>query len=257
MLSHDLRIGRQNGRPWPRPGCRPPWRPRAPQWPPPPSTRHTALASTRGPVRSESFTLPGFSSRSVMPQSVPCTSAARLLSSSTSDSAAPSSRHSARGMDITTTRPLSYSSMSATIRAPWPDGRRSWCGTAPCSPRLRRCRSPSAPRRCGGCGRWCWHRRSTRVRGDGHIQRHGDLRRHGRAQPARPSSYTISPQAAASASRQVRSAKNSWEPWWSMARQIPPFIGQRVVRQQIQRGDVHRYHRPAAHKPSGAHRHAA
>ena len=63
------------------------------------------------------FTHTGFSSRSVMPQSVPCTSAARLLSSSTSDSAAPSSRHSARGMDITTTRPLSYSSMSATIRA--------------------------------------------------------------------------------------------------------------------------------------------
>ena len=91
--------------------------PAAPLWPPPPSTRHTALASTRGPVRSDSFTRPGFSSRSVIPQSVPCTSAARLLSSSTSDSAAPSSRHSARGMDITTTRPLSYSSMSATIRA--------------------------------------------------------------------------------------------------------------------------------------------
>ena len=91
--------------------------PAAALWPPPPSTRHTAQASTRGPVRREIFTLPGFSSRRVMPQSVPCTSAARLLSSSMSASVACSSRHRDRGMDMTTTRPLSYSSMSATIRA--------------------------------------------------------------------------------------------------------------------------------------------
>lgn len=38
-------------------------------------------------------------------------------------------------------------------------------------------------------------------------------------------SYMISPQAAASASRHVRSAKNSWDPWWSMARQMSFLYG--------------------------------
>ena len=35
----------------------------------------------------------------------------------------------------------------------------------------------------------------------------------------------ISPQAAASASRHVRSAKNSWDPWWSMAWQMSFLYG--------------------------------
>ena len=83
----------------------------------PPSLWHTAQASTRGPVRRDSFTFPGFSSRSVMPQSAPSTRAARLLSSSMSASVACSSCRRDRGMDMTTTRSPSYSSMSATMRA--------------------------------------------------------------------------------------------------------------------------------------------
>ena len=60
---------------------------------------------------------PGRSSRSVTPQSVPSTSAARELSSSMSASVACISCRRDKGIVITTTRSWSNSVMSATIRA--------------------------------------------------------------------------------------------------------------------------------------------
>ena len=70
----------------------------------------------RGPERTEILTVPGFSSRSVMPQSVPSTNAARELSSSISASVACISSRRDSGMDMTTTRSLSYSSISDAMR---------------------------------------------------------------------------------------------------------------------------------------------